>query len=239
LSLPQIGEAGQAALMRASVLCVGTAPRAWVAALHLAGAGIGRIGMADDETGPVEAGCGWPLPFGQEGLAAEQALDAAVRGINPDVRVDWFGVSAAELPGMPFVANFDIILDGCEDYDSRYAMNEAARNAGKPLIHGSVEGFEGQLATLMPWDNHACYQCLYPEPPPDQLRSGGADNGAAGVTAGLIGTLQAAEVIKLVTGTGQPLIGQLLVYDLLAGAFKKLKIQRNPRCPRCNVQPLE
>ena len=106
-----------------------------------------------------------------------------------------------------------------------YAMNEAARNAGKPLIHGSVEGFEGQLATLMPWDNHACYQCLYPEPPPDQLRSGGADNGAAGVTAGLIGTLQAAEVIKLVTGTGQPLIGQLLVYDLLAGAFKKLKIK--------------
>jgi len=235
--LPEIGEAGQRRLKAARVLCVGAGGLGSPAALYLAAAGVGTIGLVDFDVVDVtnlqrQIMHGTP-DVGRSKLASARDRLAAM---NPEVRVETFDAPFSVSNAKSLVDAFDVVVDGTDNFPARYLVNDACVLYGTPNAWGSIFRFEGQAAVFAA-PGGPCYRCLHPEPPPADLVPNCAEAGVLGVLPGVIGTIQATEAIKLVLGVGQPLVGRFLVYDALRMRFRELKLARDPDCPICGTHP--
>ncbi len=233
LLVPEVGEEGQLKLLDARVLLIGAGGLGSPAGYYLAAAGVGTIGIIDadvvDESNLQRQILHNTKRIGQ--YKAESARET-IEALNPDVKVITHIERLDETNVARIIADYDIIVDGTDNFPTRYLLNDAALMANKPVVHGSVFRFEGQLTVFKPYEG-PCYRCLYPEPPPIALAPSCAEAGVLGVLPGIVGLLQATETIKLVLGIGDPLVGRLMTYDALAGEFNELRLYRDPKCPAC------
>ncbi len=233
LLIPEVGEQGQFKLLDSRVLLIGAGGLGSPAAYYLAAAGVGTIGIIDfdvvDESNLQRQILHNTKRIGQ--YKAESARET-IEALNPDVKVITHIEQLDETNVARIIADYDVILDGTDNFPTRYLLNDAALIANKPVVHGSVFRFEGQLTVFKPYEG-PCYRCLYPEPPPPELAPSCAEAGVLGVLPGIIGLLQATETIKLLLGIGDPLVGRLMTYDALAGEFSELRLYRDPECPAC------
>lgn len=237
LLLPEVGEEGQRRLKAARVLCVGAGGLGSPAALYLAAAGVGTIGIVDfdavDASNLQRQIIHGTADIGRSKLASARMRIAA---LNPDVRVETFEAAFSPENAKALVDAFDVILDGTDNFPARYLVNDACVLYGKPNAWGSIFRFEGQAAVFAA-PGGPCYRCLHPEPPPEGLVPNCADAGVLGVLPGVIGTIQATEAIKLILGAGDPLVGRFLIYDALRMRFRTLRLPRDPDCPICGTHP--
>src|SRR4051812_35680007 len=237
LIMPEVGGRGQRKLLAARVLCVGAGGLGSSAALYLAAAGVGTLGIVDfdvvDLTNLQRQIIHGTADVGRSKLASARDRLAA---LNPEVRVETFDAAFSTSNAKSLVGAFDVIVDGTDNFPARYLVNDACVLYGKPNAWGSIQRFEGQAAVFAARGG-PCYRCLHPEPPPAGLVPSCADAGVLGVLPGIIGTIQATEAIKLVLGLGEPLIGRLIVYDALKMRFRELTLQKDPDCPICGVRP--
>ncbi|HYT34534.1 MAG TPA: molybdopterin-synthase adenylyltransferase MoeB [Ktedonobacteraceae bacterium] len=233
LLVPEVGEQGQFKLLDSRILLIGAGGLGSPAAYYLAAAGVGTIGIIDadvvDESNLQRQILHNIHRIGQ--YKAESARET-IEALNPDVKVITHIERLDESNVARIIADYDVIVDGTDNFPTRYLLNDAALIANKPVVHGSVFRFEGQLTVFKPYDG-PCYRCLYPEPPPIALAPSCAEAGVLGVLPGIIGLLQATETIKLLLDIGDPLVGRLMTYDALAGEFNELRLFRDPRCPAC------
>jgi len=233
LLVPEVGEEGQLKLLDARVLLIGAGGLGSPAGYYLAAAGVGTIGIIDadvvDESNLQRQILHNTKRIGQ--YKAESARET-IEALNPDVKVITHIERLDETNVARIIADYDVIVDGTDNFPTRYLLNDAALMANKPVVHGSVFRFEGQLTVFKPYEG-PCYRCLYPEPPPIALAPSCAEAGVLGVLPGIVGLLQATETIKLVLGIGDPLVGRLMTYDALAGEFNELRLFRDPKCPAC------
>jgi adenylyltransferase/sulfurtransferase len=237
LLLPEVGEEGQRRLKASRVLCVGAGGLGSPAALYLAAAGVGTIGLVDFDVVDLSNlqrqiihGTG---DVGRSKLASAQArIDA----LNPEVHVETFDAHFSAANAKTLVEAFDVVLDGTDNFPARYLVNDACVMYGRPNAWGSIFRFEGQ-ASVFAAPGGPCYRCLHPEPPPAGLVPSCAEAGVLGVLPGIVGTIQATEALKLILGIGDPLIGRFLVYDALKMRFRELKLPKDPDCPVCGVRP--
>ena len=207
------------------------------ARLYLAAAGVGRIGLVDfdavDSTNLQRQ-----ILFGTKDVGRPK-IDAAgdrLRDLNPDIQIDTFETHLASENALDILKDYDIIVDGTDNFPTRYLVNDACVLLGKPNVYGSIFRFEGQV-TIFGYPDGPCYRCLYPEPPPPGLVPSCAEGGVLGVLPGIVGSIQAAETLKLIIGIGEPLVGRLLLFDALAMRFRELKLRKNPDCPVCGTHP--
>jgi sulfur-carrier protein adenylyltransferase/sulfurtransferase len=231
--LPEIGTAGQIKLLEASVLCIGAGGLGSPSSLYLAAAGIGTIGLIDDDT--VDASNLQRQILHSIDRVGQPKVDSGektLKGLNPDLKVKKFQTRLTSDNVLEIIKDFDVIVDGADNFQTRYLVNDAALKLGKPVIHASIFRFEGQL-TVFPAAGHPCYRCLYPEPPPPDEAPSCQEAGVLGVLPGIMGVLQATEAVKLILNLGQTLEGRLLVYDALKTKFRELKLRRDPKCPTC------
>ena len=231
--LPEVGQAGQIKLLEASVLCIGAGGLGSPSSLYLAAAGIGTIGIIDDDV--VDATNLQRQILHNLDRVGQPKVDSAektLRGLNPDLKVKKFQTRLTSDNVMEVLAPFDVIVDGADNFQTRYLVNDAALKLGKPVVHASIFRFEGQL-TVFPAEGSPCYRCLYPEPPPPEEAPSCQEAGVLGVLPGIMGVLQATETIKVILGLGETLAGRLLVYDALKTRFRELKLRRDPKCPTC------
>ncbi|RME92142.1 MAG: molybdopterin-synthase adenylyltransferase MoeB [Verrucomicrobia bacterium] len=238
LILPQVGLAGQQKIRRASVLIVGAGGLGAPIALYLAAAGIGRLGIVDFDAVEL-SNLQRQVLHGTPDLGrpkAESARDA-VRRINPHVEVDVHATRLTAANAMDILRPYDVVVDGTDNFPTRYLTNDACVLLGKPNVYGSIFRFEGQASVFAPHLDGPCYRCLYPEPPPPGSVPTCAEGGVLGVLPGIIGVVQATEILKLILGEGRPLIGRLLLYDALEMRFRELKVRRDPACPVCGENP--
>ena len=237
LLLPEVGEEGQRRLKGARVLCVGAGGLGSPAALYLAAAGVGTIGLVDfdvvDFSNLQRQIIHGTADVGKSKLESAQAR---IEALNPEVRVEAFESHFSKANGKMLVEAFDVIVDGTDNFPARYLVNDACVLYGKPNAWGSIFRFEGQAAVFAARGG-PCYRCLHPEPPPAGLVPSCAEAGVLGVLPGIIGTIQATEAIKLILGIGDPLVGRLLVYDALKMRFRELKLPKDPACPVCGTRP--
>lgn len=233
LLVPEVGEQGQLKLLDAKVLLIGAGGLGSPAALYLAAAGVGTLGIIDADV-VEDSNLQRQVIHTTQRIGEYKAKSAreTIKDLNPDVKVVTYIERLDETNVKHLVAEYDVILDGTDNFPTRYLLNDAAVMANKPVVHGSVFRFEGQVTVLKPYDG-PCYRCLYPEPPPPELAPSCAEAGVLGVLPGTVGLLQATEVIKLLLGIGDPLVGRLLTYDALAGEFNELHLYRDPHCPAC------
>ncbi len=246
LLLPEVGEEGQARLLKSKVLVVGAGGLGSPACLYLAAAGVGTLGLVDADV--VDASNLQRQVLHATSRIGQPKVTSAERtlsDLNPDVRV----VGHRERLGRDNVerlfADYDLVVDGTDNFPTRYLVNDASVWLGKPVIHGSIFRFEGQLTTFVPEkaaqklgiEGGPCYRCLFPEPPPPHLAPSCAEAGVLGILPGVIGLLQATEAIKLLLGRGTPLVGRLLTYDSLRMAFRELRLRRSAECPVCGPKP--
>ena len=235
--LPEIGEAGQLRLKTARVLCVGVGGLGSPAALYLAAAGVGTLGLVDfdrvDVTNLQRQIIHGTPDVGRSKL--ESARDR-LHAINPGVAIEMFDVRLSASNALDVVARFDLVLDGTDNFTARYLVNDACVIAGKPNAWGSIFRFEGQ-ASVFSAPGGPCYRCLHPEPPPPGLVPSCAEAGVLGVLPGIIGTIQATEAIKVILGIGEPLVGRFLVYDALRLRFRELRLPKDPDCAVCGTHP--
>lgn len=233
LIMPEVGETGQQKLLDSSVLLLGAGGLGSPAALYLAAAGVGRIGIVDFDV--VDSSNLQRQIVHDESRVGELKVDSAKRtitGLNPDVVVETFPVRLSSSNVTEIMADYDVIVDGCDNFPTRYLVNDASVLLDKPVVHGSIFRFEGQVSVF--WPGHGpCYRCLYHQPPPPELAPSCAEAGVLGVLPGIIGSVQALEAMKLVLGIGDPLIGKLLTVDTLDMSFRTLKLRRDPDCPAC------
>jgi molybdopterin/thiamine biosynthesis adenylyltransferase len=236
--IPEIGVTGQSRLLAASVLVVGAGGLGSPAALYLAAAGVGRLGIVDDdlvdETNLQRQVLHSTAALGQPKV---ESAGRRVRELNPDVEV----VAYRERLGSDNIdrildESWEVIVDGADNFPTRYLLNDASVWHGIPVVHGSIFRFEGQATVFAPGTG-PCYRCLFPQPPPPELAPSCAEGGVLGVLPGVIGSIQGAEALKLVLGIGEPLIGRLLLYDALAGSFDEVSVRRDPGCPVCGDSP--
>jgi molybdopterin/thiamine biosynthesis adenylyltransferase/rhodanese-related sulfurtransferase len=233
LLVPEVGEQGQLKLLDSRVLLVGAGGLGAPAALYLAAAGVGTLGIIDldvvEESNLQRQVIHTTKRVGEyKAESARQAIEA----LNPDVNVITYIDRLDETNVGRIIADYDVIIDGTDNFPTRYLLNDAALLANKPVIHGSVFRFEGQLTVFKPYEG-PCYRCLYPEPPPPELAPNCAEAGVLGVLPGVIGLLQSVEALKLILGIGDPLIGRMMTYDALSGEFSELSLYRDPNCPAC------
>jgi molybdopterin/thiamine biosynthesis adenylyltransferase/rhodanese-related sulfurtransferase len=231
--LPEVGEAGQIALLKSKVLCIGAGGLGSPSALYLAAAGIGTLGLVDDDV--VDASnLQRQVIHSTERIGMPKVESAAVTiaGLNPDVRVVPHRTRLSSENVLDIIKDYDVIVDGADNFQTRYLLNDAALKLGKPVIHSSIFRFEGQL-TVFAANGEPCYRCLYPEPPPPEEAPSCAEAGVLGVLPGVMGVLQATEAVKLILGRGSSLSGRLLMYDALGAKFRELKLRRDPACPTC------
>lgn len=231
--LPEVGLAGQLRLLSAKVLCIGAGGLGSPSSMYLAAAGIGTIGMIDDDI--VDASnLQRQILHGTDrvGTAKVDSAELTLRGLNPDVKVDKHRTRITSANALELIAPYDVIIDGADNFATRYLVNDVALRLDKPVVHASIFRFEGQL-TVFPAGGSPCYRCLYPQPPPAEDAPSCAEAGVLGVLPGVMGVLQATEAIKLVLGLGTTLAGRLLVYDALKTRFRELKLRRDPTCPTC------
>ena len=237
LILPDVGMVGQEKLKQASALIVGAGGLGSPVAMYLAAAGIGRLGLVDydvvDVTNLQRQIIHGTKDIGRPKLesAKERILD-----INPHVQVDLYEVPFTSANALEIAWPYDILIDGTDNFPTRYLVNDVCVLLGKPNAYGSIFRFEGQVSVFAHQDG-PCYRCLYPEPPPPGLVPSCAEGGVLGVLPGTVGTLQATEAIKVLLGIGEPLVGRLLIFDALAMDFTTLKVRKNPNCPVCGNHP--
>lgn len=237
LIMPEVALAGQKKLKTASVLLVGAGGLGSPLALYLAAAGIGRIGLVDydvvDATNLQRQVIHGTKAIGRSKLesAKERMLD-----LNPFIQVDTYETVLTSENALDILRDYDVIVDGTDNFPTRYLVNDACVLLGKPNVYGSIFRFEGQVSVFYAKEG-PCYRCLFPTPPPPGLVPSCAEGGVLGILPGTIGTLQATETIKLILGIGEPLIGRLLLYDALQMRFEEVKLRKNPKCPVCGENP--
>jgi molybdopterin/thiamine biosynthesis adenylyltransferase/rhodanese-related sulfurtransferase len=239
LLLPEVGIHGQEKLLEARVLLIGAGGLGAPTALYLAAAGIGTIGLVDDDV--VDASnLQRQVIHNTERIGEPKTASArqTIEALNPDVEVIEHNLRLDAGNIIETIADYDVIVDGADNFPTRYLLNDASVRLGKPVVSASILSFDGQISTFVPGDG-PCYRCLYPTPPPPELAPSCSANGVLGVMAGLMGMLQANEVIKLVLGVGEPLIGRLLLYEALSTRFTELKVRRDPDCPICGPEAPE
>ena len=235
--LPEVGEAGQAKLLQSKVLLIGAGGLGSPAALYLAAAGVGTLGIVDFDVVDV-SNLQRQILHNEDriGVAKVDSARETIRKLNPDVNVIGYNEPLNSENVMGIIADYDVIVNGCDNFPTRYLINDAAVMAGKPLVDGSIFQFEGQL-TVYNHEGSACYRCLYPTPPPPGEVPSCAEGGVLGVLAGIVGSLQALEAIKILLGTGEHLGGRLLLFDALSTDFSEVRIKRNSHCPVCGDDP--
>lgn len=233
LIIPEIGERGQRALLDAKVLMLGAGGLGSPAALYLAAAGVGRIGIIDSDVVDRSNLQRQILHTDERvGTPKVQSAKASLTALNPDIQVETFETWLNADNVLDIFRGWDVVVDGGDNFATRYLVNDACVHLGVPNVHGSVYRFEGQVTSFVPHSG-PCYRCLYPEPPPPELAPSCQEAGVLGVLPGIMGLLQANEVIKLITGIGEPLKGRLLAFDGLRTEFRELKLRRDPDCPMC------
>jgi molybdopterin/thiamine biosynthesis adenylyltransferase/rhodanese-related sulfurtransferase/molybdopterin converting factor small subunit len=237
LIMPEVGMEGQLKLKNAKLLLVGTGGLGAPLGLYLAAAGVGRIGLVDfdvvDFTNLQRQVIHGTKDVGRKKL--DSAADR-MRDINPNVQIDRYEVALSSENALDILSGYDLVVDGTDNFPTRYLVNDACVLLKKPNVYGSIFRFEGQ-ASVFGYPGGPCYRCLYPEPPPPGLVPSCAEGGVLGILPGMIGIVQATEAVKLILGIGEPLIGRLLLYDALAMRFRELKLRRNPECPACGDHP--
>jgi molybdopterin/thiamine biosynthesis adenylyltransferase/rhodanese-related sulfurtransferase len=234
LIVPEVGEAGQAKLLRSKLLLIGVGGLGSPAALYLAAAGIGTMGIIDDDV--VDASNLQRQVIHTTARVGKPKVDSAseaVQALNPDVKVVPIRERLCRENALEILGRYDLVVDGADNFQARYLLNDACVKLRKPFVHASIFRFEGQLTTFVPYEG-PCYRCLYPEPPPPDMAPSCQEAGVLGVLPGVIGVLQAVEAIKLVLGVGQPLTGRLLTYDALKARFRELTLRKSPACPVCS-----
>jgi molybdopterin/thiamine biosynthesis adenylyltransferase/rhodanese-related sulfurtransferase len=237
LILPEVGVEGQRKLKAARVLCVGTGGLGSPLALYLAAAGVGTLGLVDFDV--VDASNLQRQIIHSTADIGRKKLDSAeekLKALNPEINVQKHDTLLSSANALDILKDYDVVADGTDNFPTRYLVNDACVLLGKPNAYGSIFRFEGQASVFASKDG-PCYRCLYPEPPPPGLVPSCAEGGVLGILPGLIGVIQATEVIKLILGIGEPLIGRLLLLDALKLRFRELKLRKNPECPVCGEHP--
>ncbi len=235
LLLPEVGEAGQQRLLDAKVLLLGAGGLGSPAALYLAAAGVGTIGIVDMDV--VDASNLQRQILHNMERIGEPKVDSAKKtltAMNPDVNVVAYDTRLGADNVLDIIDSYDVVVDGTDNFPTRYLLNDASLIKGIPVVHGSIFRFEGQVTVFAPGEG-PCYRCLIPEPPPPELAPSCAEAGVLGVLCGIIGSLQALEAVKLVLKLGDPLVGRLLAFDALAETFRTFNVRRDPACPTCGV----
>ena len=236
--LPKIGAAGQRKLLDAKVLCIGAGGLGSPAAMYLAAAGVGTLGIVDFDRVDL-TNLQRQLLHDTEDVGRPKVDSAAERlgGINPEVLVVKHNVVLSSDNAIEILGQYDIVVDGSDNFPVRYLVNDATQMLGKPLVYGSIFQFDGQASVFLPGPETPCYRCLFPEPPPPGTVPSCAEGGVFGVLPGIIGSIQAVEAIKLITGIGEPLAGRLLLFDALEMDFTTVKLRWDPNCPVCGKDP--
>jgi sulfur-carrier protein adenylyltransferase/sulfurtransferase len=237
LILPEVGMEGQQKLKAAKVLCVGTGGLGSPLAFYLAAAGVGTLGLVDADV--VDTSNLQRQIIHSTSDVGRLKVDSAeekLKGLNPFMKIVKFNTMLSSANALEIFEDFDIIADGTDNFPTRYLVNDACVLTGKPNVYGSIFRFEGQ-SSIFATEEGPCYRCLYPEPPPAGLVPSCAEGGVLGILPGLVGVIQATEVIKLILGTGEPLIGRLLLVDALTMRFRELKLRKNTDCPACGAHP--
>jgi adenylyltransferase/sulfurtransferase len=233
LIVPEVGMEGQLKLKAAKVLLVGAGGLGAPLGLYLAAAGIGRIGLVDFDVVDFTNLQRQVIHFTKD--VGRNKIDSAaekMQALNPNVEIVKHEVALSSENAMEILKDYDLVVDGTDNFPTRYLVNDACVLLGKPNVYGSIFRFEGQ-ATVFAYQGGPCYRCLYPEPPPPGLVPSCAEGGVLGILPGTIGLIQATETVKLILGIGEPLVGRLLLYDALAMRFRELKLRKNPECPIC------
>jgi molybdopterin/thiamine biosynthesis adenylyltransferase/rhodanese-related sulfurtransferase len=236
--LPQVGEAGQRTLKRARVLLIGAGGLGSPAALYLAAAGIGTLGLVDFDTVDL-SNLQRQILHGSAGIGSSK-LDSArdrLRDINPHVHIESYPVRLSSENALDIAREYDLIIDGTDNFPTRYLVNDTSVLLGIPNVHGSVYRFEGQASVFGATDG-PCYRCLFREPPPPHLVPSCAEGGVLGVVPGLVGTIQATEAVKLILGLGDTLVGRLLLIDAMTMSFRTIGIRKDPECPACGTREI-
>jgi molybdopterin/thiamine biosynthesis adenylyltransferase/rhodanese-related sulfurtransferase len=236
LLLPEVGEAGQQRLLESKVLLLGAGGLGSPAALYLAAAGVGTIGIVDmDVVDPSNLQRQILHNLDRVGDRKVDSAKKTLTAMNPDVNVVTYDVRLGADNVLEIIDGYDVIVDGTDNFPTRYLVNDAALLKQIPVVHGSIFRFEGQATVFYPYEG-PCYRCLVPEPPPAELAPSCAEAGVLGVLPGIIGSIQAVEAIKLLLKLGDPLVGRLLAYDALEQSFRTFKVRRDPACPACGEQ---
>src|SRR5256884_4334938 len=237
LILPDVGVPGQEKLKAARVLLIGAGGLGSPAALYLAAAGVGTLGLVDFDNVDV-TNLQRQILHGTKDVGRPKLVSARERiaDVNPHVRLETYETALTSKNALDILSGYDIVVDGTDNFATRYLVNDACVLTGKPNVYGSIFRFEGRASVFATKDG-PCYRCLYPEPPPPGLVPSCAEGGVLGILPGLVGVMQATEVIKLILGVGDPLIGRLLLIDALGMKFRELKLRKNPDCPVCGTHP--
>jgi molybdopterin/thiamine biosynthesis adenylyltransferase/rhodanese-related sulfurtransferase len=238
LLIPEVGEEGQIRLLQSRVLLIGAGGLGSPASLYLAAAGVGTIGIVDDDA-VDETNLQRQIVHSTERLGESKAESAkrTIEALNPDVSVKTFRERlTSENVDRILGEGWDVIVDGADNFPTRYLLNDASVWHKIPVVHGSIYRFEGQATVFKPFEG-PCYRCLFPQPPPPELAPSCAEGGVLGVLPGVIGSIQANEALKLALGIGNPLTGRLLMFDALEGTFTEIKLRRDPDCPVCGENP--
>jgi adenylyltransferase/sulfurtransferase len=237
LIMPEVGVEGQRKLKKARVLCIGAGGLGSPASLYLAAAGVGTLGLVDFDAVDF-SNLQRQILYSTDdvGRPKLRAASDRLRGLNPNIRVVSHETALNSANALDIFRDYDMVVDGADNFPTRYLVNDACVLLGKPNVYGSIFRFDGQVS-IFATKNGPCYRCLYPEPPPPGLVPSCAEGGVLGVLPGVVGTIQATEAIKLILGAGDPLIGRLLLFDALQMKFRTLKLQRDPACPVCGDQP--
>jgi molybdopterin/thiamine biosynthesis adenylyltransferase/rhodanese-related sulfurtransferase len=234
LSMPEVGVEGQLKLLDASVLLIGAGGLGSPAALYLAAAGVGRIGILDmDEVD--SSNLQRQILHNEEriGMRKVDSATKTLQALNPDIEVVGYDTRLGADNILDIIDGYDVIVDGADNFPTRYLLNDASLLKRIPVVHGSIFRFDGMVTIFSPYEG-PCYRCMVPEPPPAELAPSCAEAGVLGVLPGIIGSIQAVEALKLVLEIGEPLVGRLLVYDALEQSFRELKVNRDPQCPACS-----
>ncbi|HUG31460.1 MAG TPA: molybdopterin-synthase adenylyltransferase MoeB [Acidimicrobiia bacterium] len=236
--LPEVGEEGQAELLDAKVILIGAGGLGSPAAMYLAAAGVGTIGIVDSDVVDV-SNLQRQIIHNLDRLGQSKVESAreTLTALNPDVKVEPHNVRLSADNVLELLSGYDLIIDGGDNFPTRYLVNDASLHLRTPVVHGSIFRFEGQVSVFDPYQG-PCYRCQYAEPPPPELAPSCAEAGVLGVLPGIIGSIQAVEAIKLILGIGEPLVGRLLTYDALTQEFIDLRIRRNPDCPACSDESM-
>ena len=235
--LPEVGEDGQAKLLQAKVLMIGAGGLGSPSAYYLAAAGVGTIGIIDNDVVDISNLQRQILHANDRvGMAKVESAKKTLEALNPDVKVVPYHAKLTSENILDIIKDYDLVVDGCDNFPTRYLVNDACVLARKPNVHGSIFQFEGQATVFYPGKG-PCYRCLYPEPPPAELAPSCAEAGVLGVLPGLIGVIEALEAVKIILGKGETLVGRLLHFNTLTMEINTLKLRRDPNCPMCGDHP--
>jgi adenylyltransferase/sulfurtransferase len=235
--LPEVGEDGQAKLLQAKVLMIGAGGLGSPSAYYLAAAGVGTIGIIDNDVVDISNLQRQILHANDRvGMPKVESAKKTLEALNPDVKVVPYQAKLTSENALDIIKDYDLVVDGCDNFPTRYLVNDACVLTGKPNVHGSIFQFEGQATVFYPGKG-PCYRCLYPEPPPAEMAPSCAEAGVLGVLPGLIGVIEALEAAKIILGRGETLVGRLLHFNTLTMEINTLKLRRDPNCPMCGDHP--